>query len=209
MSARRIFLILFIVLSAFVAGALWIQDWMAKHPLTMSGGLYFPVAVEIPGPHFLQGDPRWGGHSLAQTSDSLADVGCAVASAAMALASRGVDTDPGRLNAFLQKTEGGYTPEGWIYWEKAVEIDSERVGTLLPHYEDAPSHFLIDWNLLRGNPVIARVRYPSGITHFIVICGKRGFEYIVRDPGEGGRAGLTLLSDFPPPVEALRFYRVD
>jgi hypothetical protein len=207
MSARRIFLIIAIL--ACVAGALWIRDWMAKRPLPMSGGLYFPVAVEIPGPHFLQGDPQWGGDSLAETSDSLADVGCAVASAAMALASRGVDTDPGRLNDFLQKTEGGYTPEGWIYWEMAAEVAPERVSTLLPHYEDAPSHFLIDWNLLRGNPVIARVRYPSGITHFVVICGKHGFEYIVRDPGEGGRAGLTLLSDFPPPVEALRFYRLD
>jgi len=207
MSARRIFLILFIVLSAFVAGSVWMQDWTAKRPLPMSGGLYFPVAVEIPGPHFLQGDSRWGGGFLAQTSDSLADVGCAVASAAMALASRGGDTDPGRLNAFLQKTEGGYTPEGWIYWEKAAEADRERVGTLLPHYEDAPSHFLIDWNLLRGNPVIARVRYPSGITHFVVICGKQGFDYIVRDPGEGGRTGLTLLRDIPPPVEALRFYQ--
>ena len=27
------------------------------------------------------------------------------------------------------------------------------------------------------------------------------------DPGEGGRTGLTLLRDFPPPVEALRFYQ--
>jgi hypothetical protein len=209
MSARRIFLILFIVLLACVAGALWIRDWTAKRPLPMSGGLYFPVAVEIPGPHFLQGDTRWGGDPLGETSDSLAGVGCAVASAAMALASRGVNTDPGRLNAFLQNTPRGYTPEGWIYWEKAAEVDSERLGTLLPHYEDAPSHFLIDWNLLRGNPVIARVRYPSGVTHFVVICGKQGFEYIVRDPGEGGRAGLTLLRDFPPPVEALRFYQVD
>jgi hypothetical protein len=207
MSARRIFLIIAIL--ACVAGALWIWDWTTKRRLPMSGGLYFPVAVEIPGPHFLQGDTRWGGDSLGETSDSLADVGCAVASAAMALASRGVDTDPGRLNAFLQNTPGGYTPEGWIYWEKAAEVDPERVGTLLPHYEDTPSHFLIDWNLLRGNPVIARVRYPSGITHFVVICGKQGFEYIVRDPGEGGMAGLTLLRDFPPPVEALRFYRVD
>jgi hypothetical protein len=207
MSARRIFLIIAIL--ACVAGALWIRAWTAKRPLPMSGGLYFPVAVEIPGPHFLQGDTRWGGDSLAETSDSLADVGCAVASSAMALASRGVDTDPGRLNAFLQNTPGGYTPEGWIYWEKAAEVDPKRVATLLPHYEDAPSHFLIDWNLLRGNPVIARVRYPSGITHFVVICGKQGFDYLVRDPGEEGRAGLTLLNDFPAPIEALRFYRAD
>ena len=208
MSARRIFLIFFALLSG-AAGAIWTWDWMAKRQLPMSGGLYFPLAVEISGPHFLQGDPHWGGDLLAETSDSLTEVGCAVASAAMALASRGVDTDPGRLNAFLQKTEGGYTPEGWIYWEKAAEADPKRVGALLPHYEDAPSHFLIDWNLLRGNPVIARVRYPSGITHFVLICGKRGFEYIVRDPGEGGGSGLTFLSKFPPPVEALRFYRLD
>lgn len=208
MSARRIFLIFFALLIG-AAGALWAWDWMAKRPLPMSGGFYFPLAVEIPGPHFLQGDPQWGEDLLAQTSDSLADVGCAVASAAMALASRGVDTDPGRLNAFLQKTEGGYTPEGWIYWEKAAEVHPARIGSLLPHYEDASSHFLIDWNLLRGNPVIARVRYPSGITHFVVICGKHGFEYIVRDPSEGGRSGLTPLSHFPAPVEALRFYRAD
>ncbi|MEI8294560.1 MAG: hypothetical protein WCG66_11365 [bacterium] len=207
MSARRIFLIIAILTS--VASALWIRDWTAKRPLPMSGGLYFPVAVKIPGPHFLQGDARWGGDSLAKTSESLADVGCAVASAAMALASRGVDTDPGRLNAFLKNTPGGYSREGWIYWEKAAEVDPERVGRLLPHYEDAPSYFLIDWNLLHGNPVIARVRYPSGVTHFVVICGKQGFDYLVRDPGEGGQAGLSVLSDFPPPVEALRFYRTE
>lgn len=208
MSARRIFLIVCFVL-AIGGGALWIRDWTAVRPLPMSGGLYFPATMEIPGPHFLQGDPHWGGDTLGDTAESLAEVGCAVASAAMTLASRGVKTDPGRLNAFLQKTEGGYTLEGWIYWEKAAEYDPERLSGLLPHYEDAPSHFLIDWNLLRGNPVIARVRYPSGITHFIVICGKRGFEYLVRDPGEGGREGVTLLSKFPPPVEALRFYRAD
>jgi len=209
MSARRIFPILLIAAAACLAGGLWIREWTAKHPLPMSGGLYFPVAVEIPGPHFLQSDPLWGADSLGGTADSLAEVGCAVASAAMALASRGVDTDPGSLNAFLRNKESGYTPEGWIYWEKAVEVDPKRIGELLPHYEDAPSHFLVDWNLLRGNPVIARLRYPDGMTHFVLICGKQGFEYLVRDPGEGGRAGITLLSGFPAPLEALRFYRVD
>ena len=209
MSARRIFPILLIAAAACLAGGLWIREWTAKHPLPMSGGLYFPVAVEIPGPHFLQSDPLWGADPLGGTADSLAEVGCAVTSAAMALASRGVETDPGRLNAFLRNKESGYTPEGWIYWEKAVEVDPKRIGELLPHYEDAPSHFLVDWNLLRGNPVIARLRYPDGMTHFVLICGKQGFEYLVRDPGEGGRAGITLLSGFPAPVEALRFYRVD
>ena len=134
-------------------------------------------------------------------------VGCAVASAAMVLASYGIDTDPGRLNRFLTLLDGGYTPQGWVYWEKAAEIDSALTAGLLPHYEDKPSHFLIDWNLLRGNPVIVRLRYPNGVTHFLVICGKRGFDYLVRDPGSEGVRGVYPLKDFGSPIEALRFYR--
>jgi hypothetical protein len=125
----------------------------------------------------------------------------------MVLASYGVKTDPGHLNAFLKKTEMGFTPEGWIYWEKAPLLDPSLASEILPHYEDVPSYFLIDTNLLNGNPVIVRVRYPSGITHFVVICGKSGYEYIVRDPGSGGINGIHFLSDFLGPVEALRFYQ--
>ena len=173
----------------------------------MSGGLYFPFAVSIPAPHFLQADPAWAADPLGPTSETLAQSGCAVASAAMAIASRGIDTDPSRLNAFLANLPGGYTPEGWIYWEKAAEIDPKLTPALLPHYEDAPSHFLIDANLLLGNPVIARVRYTNGITHFVLITGKHGFHYTILDPGEGGKNGPTLLTSLPPPVEAIRFYK--
>ena len=31
--------------------------------------------------------------------------------------------------------------------------------------------------------MIVRVRLASGITHFVVIAGKDGFDYLVRDPG--------------------------
>ncbi len=198
--------ILIFVVAALLLAA-WGVYWFLPRQISTAGGLYFPGRVLIDGPHYLQGDPRWAGDLLGSTPDSLRDVGCAVASAAMALGSLGVSTDPGSLNAFLQKTEGGYTPEGWIYWEKAAEVDPMRTAELLPHYEDLPSFFLMDWNLARGNPVIARVRYPSGITHFVLVCGKEGFDYLVRDPGEGGAEGITRLAEFPGPVEALRFYR--
>lgn len=180
---------------------------MGKGPVPASGGLFVPGEILIPGPLFLQGDPRWGGDHLGATEDSFASVGCAVTSAAMVLAGYGVDTDPGRLNRFLTKLDGGYTPEGWVYWERAAEVDPRVTAKLLPHYEDAPSHFLIDWNLLHGNPVIIRLRYPGGLTHFMVICGKRGFDYLVRDPGSGGARGVYPLRDFGGPIEALRFYR--
>ncbi len=205
MFARRF---LFILLGLAIACAIfWGRGWMAKYPLPTSGGLYIPGTILIEGPHFLQSDPRWGGDQLAVTDETVAQSGCAVSSAAMVLAGYGGQTDPGRLNAFLKKTEMGFTPEGWIYWEKAPLFDPALAAKILPHYEDAASYFLIDANLICGNPVIVRIRYPSGITHFVVICGKSGYEYLVRDPGAGGINGIHLLSDFPGPVEALRYYR--
>ncbi len=187
--------------------AWWFAGWMEKAPTPSSGGLYFFANPAIEVPSFAQADPRWGQDNLGATEGTLAAEGCAVASAAMTLAAHGMDVDPGRLNAFLKETPGGYTPQGWIYWEKAVEFDPGFVDRLLPHYEDAPSHFLIDWNLMQGNPVIARLRYPNGITHFVVICGKQGFDYLIRDPGSAFSRGVYPLKDFGSPIEAIRFYK--
>jgi len=196
-----------IVAAAATAAALawrWAAEWTAtSEPLAPSGGLYFPGTVLRDVPHFAQADRRWGGNRLAGGSSSLAAEGCAVASAAMVLASYGADLDPGRLNDFLRRN-GGFTPSGWLYWEKAAEFPP---GVAEHIYEAAASHFLIDWNLLRGNPVIVRLRYPNGITHFVVVVGKQGYEYLIRDPGHRYKDGLYLLSDFGSPVEALRFYR--
>lgn len=206
MSARRFLIVIFCLL-LFGASIHWIVDWIRPHPIGTSGGLFMPERFVIPGPHFLQDDERWHNEPLAETADFLGEAGCAVASAAMVLGSYGIDLDPGSLNAFLRKIPSGYTPEGWIYWEKAAEIEPRLTSSLLPHYEDLPSFFLIDWNLFLGNPVIVRIRYPAGLTHFLVICGKDGTDYLVRDPGQGGHHGITQLSNFPGPVEALRFYK--
>ena len=196
-------------LIATAAAAWWTAEWMQKGPVATRGGLYCPAKKILPVPHFRQGDPKWGADLLGPTESTLAAEGCAVASAAMALATRGMDTDPARLNAFLTQLPGGYTPRGWIYWEKAAEFDANLTPELLPHYEDDASHFLIDWNLLRGNPVIARVRFPSGTTHFVVIIGKKGFDYLINDPALPAEANPTLLTNFATPVEALRFYKPD
>jgi len=66
---------------------------------------------------------------------------------------------------------------------------------------------LIDWNLLRGNPVIVRIRRPAGNTHFVVIVGKQGFNYLICDPGFKGDQGVYPFSELGAPIEALRFYR--
>jgi hypothetical protein len=54
--------------------------------------------------------------------------------------------------------------------------------------------------------VIVRVRLPGGVTHFVVIAGKDGFDYLVRDPVGGAAKGFYPLRELGSDIEALRFY---
>ncbi len=202
--------LLFIALS--IAGSLvygWFrwkrfqEDWNRLGPIEASGGMYFQPRFELKKvPSFRQADDRWGNDLLGNTPATLAAEGCAVASAAMVLASYGVDTDPGRLNKLVTDA-GGYVGNGWLVWEKAAEVTGDIARKA---YEDAPSFRLIDENLARGNPVIVRLRTQGGITHFVVIAGKDGYDYLARDPGAGAAKGLYPLKEFGSKIEALRFY---
>jgi hypothetical protein len=197
-----LFFLLFGTMTALILMAHIYESWGRKGMIEPSGGRYFFHRVELAVPSFRQGDERWRGDLLGPTPGTLGAEGCAVASAAMVLASYGYDTDPGRLNRFLQGN-GGFTPQGWLYWEKAAELGG---GHVRHAYEDLPSYDLIDGNLQRGNPVIVRLRLPSGTTHFVVIAGKEGFDYLTRDPGAGAAKGLYPLREFGSRIEALRFY---
>ena len=184
------------------ASYVW-ENWNRKQKIEPNGGCYFFRRVEIPVPQFRQGDERWRDDFLGPTLNTIGAEGCALSSAAMVLASYGIDTDPQRLNAFL-KTNEGYTPQGWIQWEKAAELAPERVWHA---YEDLPTYHLIDANLIAGNPVIVRLHLPGRMTHFVVIAGKDGFDYLTRDPGGGASKGLYPLREYGSKIEALRFYQ--
>jgi hypothetical protein len=174
----------------------------APRKIPSAGGLYFFSRLELPVHRFAQADPRWSDDPLGPTQATMGAEGCAVSCSAMVLAFYGQDVDPGRLNAFLT-LNGGFTPEGWLYWEKAADY---LPGIVRHAYEDLPSYFLIDANLLRGNPLIVRIRLPSGITHFVVIVGKTGFDYLIQDPASAGASGVYPLRKLTPEIEALRFY---
>jgi hypothetical protein len=180
-----------------------ISLWGWKRPLPPLGGLPIPGEIVLCVPQFFQGDPRWRKDLLGATPGTLGGEGCAVTSAAMLLAFHGIDVDPGRLNRFLTE-HGGYEGRGWIRWESAAEF---YPGVLEKAYEDLPSYALIDWNLLLGNPVIVRIRRADGITHFVVIVGKRGLKYLIRDPAGSGGGRVYPLADLGVPIEALRYYR--
>jgi len=188
------------VLLYFAVSGFW--NW--KHVISTSGGRYFVHRVEIPVPAFAQDDPRWSLELLGPTIQTVGQVGCALTSAAMVLASYGIDTDPQRLNDFLT-LNNGYTANGWLYWEKAAAIAPGRVEKA---YEDLPSYALIDQELLAGNPVIVRLTLRNGTTHFVVIVGKQGWNYLTRDPARAPDWGVYPLRDLTSQIEALRFYRV-
>jgi len=179
-------------------------DWNWKRKLWPWGGRYFFHRIELAVPSFRQGDERWSDDPLdgVVANGTLGSEGCAVTAAAMVLTFYGVEIDPQQLNWYLTSV-GGYTDRGWIYWQCAAWFAPDRVRYA---YEDLPSYQLIDSNLAHGNPVIVRVRLRGGVMHFVVIAGKDGFDYLVRDPGAGAAKGLYPLRELRSDIEALRFY---
>ena len=187
-----------------IAGLALHIDWTRKRKLSPRGGRYFFHRVELAVPSFRQSDEKWGDDALGgvEANGTLGGEGCAVAAAAMVFRFYGIEIDPQQLNWFLTSADG-YTENGWLYWDRAAWFAPDRVRHV---YEDLPSYQLIDSNISRGNPVIVRVRLPSGVTHFVVIAGKDGFDYLVRDPGGGAAKGLYPLRELGSDIEALRFY---
>jgi hypothetical protein len=192
-----------LIAAAIYFGAPAFFAW--KHTISSSGGHYFLQRVVIPVPVFTQDDPRWTFELLGPTFDTVGQAGCAITSAAMVLSAYGVDTDPDRLNQYLT-THGGYTEEGWVYWEKAAEVAPG--GQVEKAYEDLPSYALIDQSLLAGNPVIVRLTLRNGTTHFVVLVGKEGWDYLIQDPARIPAYGVYPLKELTDRIEALRFFRI-
>jgi hypothetical protein len=201
---KRWFPVTIFVFVLFVAALALHIDWTWKRKLSPHGGRYFFHRVELAVPSFRQSDEKWGDDPLGgvEANGTLGGEGCAVAAAAMVFKFYGIDVDPQRLNWFLTSADG-YTENGWLYWDRAAWFAPDRVRHV---YEDLPSYQLIDSNIARGNPVIVRVRLASGITHFVVIAGKDGFDYLIADPGAGAARGLYRLRELGSDIEALRFY---
>jgi len=199
-----LFVISVFVLLLLVTGLTLQIDWRWKRQLSPWGGRYFFHHLELAVPSFRQGEEKWRDDPLGgvEANGTLGGEGCAVASAAMVFKFYGIDVDPQQLNWFLANV-GGYTEQGWLYWDRAAWFAPDRVRHV---YEDLASYQLIDSNLSQGNPVIVRVRLPNGITHFVVIAGKDGFDYLVQDPGGGSAKGLYPLRELGSDIEALRFY---
>lgn len=195
-------LVILLLLGAVIAVFI---DWNWRRQIAPRGGRYFFHRLALPVPSFRQGDDKWSDDPLGGVPENgtIGGEGCAVAAAAMVFKFYGVDIDPQQLNWYLSGV-GGYTDRGWLYWDRAAWFAPNQVRHV---YEDLPSYALIDSNLAHGNPVIVRIRLRNGITHFVVIAGKDGFDYLIQDPGGGARKGLYPLRELHSKIEGLRFYQ--
>jgi Peptidase_C39 like family len=167
-----------------------------------SGGRYFNRRVELPVPAFAQDDPRWSSLRLGPSADTLGDEGCAVTSAAMVIAFYGIRTDPRQLNNFLTRA-GGFSDDGLIHWSRVSAIAPTYLRLA---YNGYASYELIDSNLLEKNPVIAIIRLPDGAYHFVVIVGKEGRNYLIRDPAASPFRRPYPLSELTDRIEGVCFF---
>jgi hypothetical protein len=156
-----------------------------------SGGKYFSERVELPVPAFSQSDPRWSEDPLGPTKDTLGYMGCTLTSVVMILNYYGVKTDPGFFNRYL-KSHSGYDGDGYLAFGRVVDFAPKAIRLA---YEGTCSYDSLDRNLLAGNPIIVQVRLEDGAMHFVVVAGKRGFDYLVCDPAVYPTGSLVPLGN--------------
>jgi len=124
-----------------------------------------------------QTDKRWRNDFLGDTNEKLGSAGCLVSSVAMNLSYYGIDINPKKLNNALCKHEG-YTPNGWLIWNKLQEITHNKIYINFPEL----SHKSIDELLVNKNPVLAKILIRERIPHWVLIVGKYKGQYLIYDP---------------------------
>lgn len=150
-------------------------------------------------PLYLQTDPQWSEQKLGGSGERFGSVGCVVCSMSMALAQLGVKIRPDSLNRALDAADG-FTSRGWLKWEAVEKVTDSRAEV---DVVNAPTHKQIDEALTEGHPVLAKVLIGRGIQHWVMIAGKDGLEYLIKDPlGDG--SGLEMLSKYGSNIHSIR-----
>lgn len=165
--------------------------------IASSGGHFFAKLCQLPVADFEQDDPRWAQEYLGPTNETLGDEGCTLTSVVMVLNYYGIKSDPSVLNRFLS-THDGYDSEGLLAFDRVEEYAPHRIELA---YQGVPSYDTIDRHLLAGHPVIVQLTLFDGGRHFVVVMGKKGFDYLVRDPAADPQDSIVLLKSLSPRID--------
>ncbi len=197
---RHLFLAIVVLLLAGGAAVLWRR---ANSPRDTRLAPRSPESVErtlLPSETFhLQADPRWADETVGGSGERLASVGCTLCCVSTALSHHGLSISPGELNRRL-KEAGGYTERGWIKWSAFDQIAKGSARIAVPN---APTHRDIDDALRKGNPVLVKVLLSPGVNHWVLLVGRDGHEYLMKDPLRAGR-DIVPLSTIGSDIYAVR-----
>jgi len=171
-------------------------------PIAAAGGATFTNFTALATSHYLQRDPQWKDETIG-SGETLAKVGCTVSSLAMALEHYDVHFTPKQLNNAL-KTNGGYTRRGWILWSAVGKVSEGKVSVQLL---DKPAHADLDDALRAGQPVLAKVFIDKIIPHWVLVTGKEGTNYMMRDPLNEAK-NLEPLSKYGSDIFGVRVVKL-
>jgi hypothetical protein len=192
----------FLIILAGLAIAAWQLRERNSSPIAARGGEPFQNFAAIETPAYVQNDDRWKDEKIGGTGERLGDVGCAICSLAMAVDHFGFHYTPKGLNDRL-KSNGGYTWRGWLKWQTISIITDNKITV---EAVGKPSHADIDAALRGGHPVVAKLLMNGTIPHWVLIVGKKGTEYLMRDPLGDGRV-LEPVSKYDSEIFGVRIVK--
>jgi hypothetical protein len=192
----------FLIILAGLGIAAWQLRDRNSPPISAQGGEPFQNFAALQTPPYLQNDDQWKDEKIGGSGERLGDVGCAICSLAMALDHFGIHYTPKELNDQL-KANGGYTWRGWLKWQAISTITGNKVTV---EAVAKPSHADIDAALKSGYPVVAKLLINGTIPHWVLIVGKKGTQYLMRDPLGDGRA-LEPTSKYDSDILGVRIVK--
>lgn len=137
------------------------------------------------GCYYNQRDSQWGLSRIGLSNDSIAEYGCLVTSSAMVLSHYGHRVTPAQvastLDAFFPPTAFMLLSPWSIDGATFVRTSGGGTGT-------------IDSEVSDGHPVIVGI---YGNSHFVVIKGKSGDDYVMNDPYTEGGHDIPFTSKYP------------
>lgn len=188
-----------LMLTCLLSGCQSLRNWFTPSIQAVGGEHLYVRLPEVPHT-FRQTDPRWAEVELGTSGCKLGSHGCLVCSTAMATTSLGVRLSPPELNERL-KQHDGFQPQGWLIWNAVSRVTE---GKLTADYHTRPRHQFIDSALQSGAfPVIA-YPLPNGARHWVLVVGKEGLDYLVRDPLTDEPTKPVKLSSLTDRILAVR-----
>ena len=137
--------------------------------------------------YYLQNDPAWSGDRIGSSGGTLGGKGCLISCVASAITDLGVPVTPKQLNAALTDV-GGFEGSNLIWYKINEAFDGVDYS-----YARIFSSVTIESDLKAGLLPIINVRYHgTGVTHWLLVVGAKGGEFLVYDPLNADKTPIPL-----------------